>query len=53
MVYWVKQSIKKHNEEKEKETILQEQITELQNALLELASVVSDNVVAQEENTNG
>lgn len=53
MVYWVKQSIKKHNEDKEKETILQEQITELQNALLELASVVSDNVVAQEENTNG
>lgn len=53
MVYWVKQSIKKHNEEKEKEAILQEQITELQNALLELASVVSDNVVAQEENTNG
>ena len=53
MVYWVKQSIKKHNEEKEKETILQEQIAELQNALLELASIVSDNVVAQEENTNG
>lgn len=53
MVYWVKQSIKKHNEEKEKETILQEQITELQNALLELASVVSDHVVAQEEKTDG
>ena len=53
MVYWVKQSIKKHNEEKEKETILQEQIAELQNALLELASVVSDSVAPQEENTNG
>lgn len=53
MVYWVKQSIKKHNEEKEKEVVLQEQITELQNALLELASVVSDSVVTQEENTNG
>lgn len=53
MVYWAKQSIKKHNEEKEKEAILQEQIKELQNALLELASVVSDNVVAQEEKTDG
>lgn len=53
MVYWVKQSIKKHNEEKEKEAVLQEQITELQNALLELATIVSDSVVTQEEKNNG
>ena len=55
MVVWIKNSIKKKNEEKEKEQLIRDEISELQDAMIEIAGLISDtyNNTAEEEMSNG
>ena len=53
MVLWFKNSIKRLNEEKEAEEKAQTEISELQDAIIEIADIVAATVPASEEETNG
>lgn len=52
MVVWIKNSIKKKNEEKEQAQLIRDEISELQDAMIEIAGLISDayNNTAEEEN---
>ena len=55
MVIWMKNSIKKKNTEKEKEQLVRDEISELQDAVIEIAGLVSDmyDTSSEEDTTNG
>ena len=55
MVVWMKNSIKKKNTEKEKEQVIRDEISELQDAMIEIAGLVSDmyDASSEEGTTNG
>ena len=55
MVVWMKNSIKKKNTEKEKEQVIRDEISELQDAMIEIAGLVSDmyDTSSEEDTTNG
>ena len=53
MVLWFKNSIKRLNEKKEAEQQAQTEISELQDAIIEIADIVAAAVSASEEDTNG
>lgn len=53
MVFHIKQSIKRLNEKKEAEQQAQTEISELQDAIIEIADIVAATVPASEEDTNG
>lgn len=54
MVFHIKQSIKRLNEKKETEKKAQDEISELQDAIIEIADIVAATVPeSEEESTNG
>lgn len=54
MVFHIKQSIKRLNEKKEAEKKAQDEISELQDAIIEIADIVAATVSESEEDiTNG
>ena len=54
MVLWFKNSIKRLNDKKEAEQQTQTEISELQDAIIEIADIVAAMVLASEEDsTNG
>lgn len=54
MVLWFKNSIKRLNEKKETEKKAQDEISELQDAIIEIADIVAATVPeSEEESTNG
>lgn len=54
MVLWFKNSIKQRNKEKEAKQKAQTEISELQDAIIEIADIVAATVPeSEEESTNG
>ena len=55
MVLWFKNSIKRLNEKKEAEQQTQIEISELQDAIIEIADIVNDiyDASSKEDTTNG
>lgn len=55
MVVWIKNSIKKKNEEKEQAQLVRDEISELQDAMIEIAGIVNDiyDTSSKEDTTNG
>lgn len=55
MVVWIKNSIKKKNEEKEQAQLVRDEISELQDAMIEIAGIVSDiyDASSKEDTANG
>ena len=55
MVVWMKNSIRKKNTEKEKKQVIRDEISELQDAMIEIAGIVSDiyDTSSKEDTTNG
>ena len=55
MVIWMKNSIKKKNTEKEKEQVIRDEISELQDAMIEIAGIVNDiyDASSKEDTANG
>ena len=52
MVVWIKNSIKKKNEEKEQAQLVRDEISELQDAMIEIAGLISDAYNITEEGTS-
>ena len=53
MVVWIKQSLKKRNEEKLEKQTQKEEISEIQDALVEIASIVADENSGEDGGGNG
>ena len=53
MILWFKNSIKRLNKKKEAEEQTQIEISELQDAIIEIADIVAAAVPKSEEETNG